>query len=82
MHLNAAIRTGNVSGLFFFAWTAIEDNPNFHISRIGKYLYSFDEASLRRFLPPPGAVTPNENTGVQNVETVNNEEGRKGQSVH
>jgi hypothetical protein len=56
-------------------WATIKDNPDFWIRRVDKLLYSFYEATLRWRLPPLGTVAPSQDTGMQNIEPINDKKG-------
>ena len=58
-------------------WPAVEDDPDLWVARVGEPLHPLDEATLCRHLPPARAVTPEQDSGMENIESVDNEKGRR-----
>ena len=51
----------------------VEDDPDLWIARIGEPPYPFDKTALCWLLPPASAVAPEQDSGMEHIESVDNE---------
>src|SRR6266571_2872558 len=54
-------------------WPTVEDDPDLWIARIGEPPYPFDKTALCWLLPPASAVAPEQDSGMEHIESVDNE---------